>query len=147
MAEDPVEVVLVEDNPADVELVLNSLAWHQLTTSVRVLRDGVEALDYFFGRGTEAAQSAEETPRLILLDLKLPKVGGLEVIQALKGDPRTRRIPIVVFTSSSEPQDLSRSYDLGANGYLVKPVDFAQLSELIRLLGAYWLRVNRCAPL
>lgn len=139
---DPVEILLVEDNPNDVELTLRAFRRLNLSNRIHVARDGAEALDYIFRTGPHADRS-EEAPRLILLDLKLPKVDGLEVLQRLKADPVTRPIPVVVLTSSSDERDLVESYQLGVNSYIVKPVDFDQFLDAARQIGYYWLLVNR----
>lgn len=138
-----VEILLVEDNPADVELALHALRRHGIANRVQVARDGAEALAFLFG--DDAATSAGELPRprVVLLDLKLPKVDGLQVLQTLKGDPRTRSLPVVVLTSSAEERDLVDSYRLGVNSYITKPVDFAEFAEAMRVLGMYWLVLNR----
>ena len=110
------------------------------------MRDGAEALDYLFGTGSYAGRDASDAPRLVLLDLKLPKVGGLEVLERLRADPRTHRIPVVILTSSNVESDLARSYDLGANSYIRKPVDFSQFMEAVNQLGLYWLVLNEAPP-
>ncbi|MCB1811626.1 MAG: response regulator [Candidatus Competibacteraceae bacterium] len=141
----PVELLLVEDNPFDEELALKALRKHHLANDVVIARDGAEALDFIFG--TESVSGAlEDPPRVILLDLNLPKIGGLEVLRQLKGDTRTRTIPVVVMTSSAEESDLLDSYQLGANSYVVKPVDFEEYTEVVRVLGRYWLLCNKTAP-
>ena len=145
MFEGPVELLLVEDNPADRELTLHVLKRHNLANRVKIARDGAEALDYFFGADAIAA-AAESVPRIVLLDLKLPKVGGIEVLSRLKSDPRTKHVPVVVLTSSRQDADLSRCYELGVNSYVVKPVDFGQFAEAVRQLGLYWLLLNQNAP-
>lgn len=137
MVESPMEILLVEDNPADVELTLHVLRKNNLANGIKVVRDGAEALDLIF--------KDEAVPRVILLDLKLPKVDGLEVLAKIKADPRTRKIPVVVLTSSREDRDLLASYELGVNSYLVKPVDFMQFTEAVRNLGFYWLLLNQAA--
>ena len=145
MSEGPIELLLVEDNPADEELTLHVLKRHNLANRVKIARDGAEALEFFFGSGAVAGVE-EKVPRIVLLDLKLPKVSGLEVLSRLKADPRTKRIPIVVLTSSREDADLARCYELGVNSYVVKPVDFGQFAEAVRQLGLYWLLLNQGAP-
>ena len=141
-----VELLLVEDNPSDVELTLHVLKKHKVCNRIKVLRDGAEALDFVFGAASQVSRDNGNTPKLILLDLKLPKVNGLEVLGRIKADPNTRRIPVVVLTSSREDRDLVTCYDLGVNSYLVKPVDFEQFTEAIRQLGLYWLLLNRLPP-
>ncbi|HXB67939.1 MAG TPA: response regulator [Candidatus Acidoferrales bacterium] len=138
-------VLLVEDDPDDVELTLHTFAEARITNPIYVVRDGQEALDYIFCRGAHAAREAIP-PRLILLDLKLPKIGGLQVLQAIKADPRTKGIPVVILTSSREERDLIEGYQLGANSYIQKPVDFAQFQKTIREMGSYWLGVNQSTP-
>lgn len=142
VTEEPVEILLVEDNPADLELALHALREHKLSNHIQVARDGEEALDFLFCTGPHAGRRQDAGPRLILLDLKLPKVDGLEVLERLKSDPRTRSIPVVVLTSSHEELDLARSYQLGTNSYIVKPVDFERFSEVVEHLGFYWLLLN-----
>lgn len=143
MAEDRVEILLVEDNPNDVELTLHAFKKYNLTNHIHIVRDGAEALEFVFGTGTYAGRNVENSPRIILLDLKLPKVDGLEVLQRIKGDPRTRSVPVVVLTSSREERDIVESYQLGVNSYIVKPVDFDQFTEAVRQLGLYWLLLNQ----
>jgi two-component system response regulator len=140
---DIVEVLLVEDNPSDVELTLHALNKHNVVNHVQAVRDGQEALDYIYGTGAYAGRHTGNTPKVIFLDLKLPKIDGLEVLRRLKADPLTRSIPIVVVTSSREERDLTKSYQLGVNSYVVKPVDFEQFSQAIRSLGFYWLVLNQ----
>jgi CheY-like chemotaxis protein len=142
MAEHPVEILLVEDNPNDVELTLHALKRNHLTNRVHVARDGAEALEFLFGAGSLPDRPAQDAPRVILLDLKLPKVDGLEVLRQVKADPRTQAIPIVVLTSSREERDVVESYRLGVNSYITKPVDFEQFTEAVRQLGLYWLLLN-----
>jgi len=142
MSEHPMELLLVEDNPHDVELTLHVLRKHNLANHIKVVRDGAEALQLLFGAGGEASSESENIPKVILLDLKLPKVNGLEVLGRVKADPRTKSIPVVVLTSSREERDLAVCYELGVNSYIVKPVDFTQFTEAIRQLGLYWLLLN-----
>jgi two-component system, response regulator len=138
-------IMLVEDNPRDEALTLRALRKSNVANKVVVARDGVEALDYLFGRGEHASRGAQ-TPQLVLLDLKLPRVDGLQVLREIRADERTRRLPVVVFTSSGEEEDLIKSYDLGANSFVRKPVDFEQFLEATRQLGLYWLILNSAAP-
>ena len=139
-------IVLVEDNANDEELTLRAFRKSNIVNRVVVVRDGAEALDYFFCRGVHANRLSSEIVQLVLLDLKLPKIGGLDVLRALRADERTRLIPIVILTSSAEDQDLLRGYGLGANSYVRKPVDFGQFVESVRQLGLYWLVINQAAP-
>ena len=141
-----VEILLVEDNPNDVELALHALKKNKVSNRIQVVRDGEEALDFIFGKDASSDGPSEQRPKMILLDLKLPKVDGLEVLRRLKGDPTTRSIPVIILTSSREEQDIVKSYDLGVNSYIVKPVDFQQFNEAIRQLGLYWMVVNQ-API
>jgi two-component system response regulator len=138
-------VLIVEDDPDDLELTLHTFGEARITNPIEVARDGEEALDYVFCRGLHAGREAVP-PRLILLDLKLPKVGGIEVLRSIKADPRTRSIPVVILTSSREERDLIEGYQLGANSYIQKPVDFAQFQKVIREMGYYWLVVNQSTP-
>jgi CheY-like chemotaxis protein len=140
------ELLLVEDNPADVELTLHALRKGKLANRIEVARDGEQALDYIFCRGAYAGRDFHRPPRLVLLDLKLPKVDGHEVLRAIKSDPRTRAIPVVILTSSKDERDLVESYLLGVNSYIQKPVDFAQFQETIRHFGLYWLVINQPPP-
>src|SRR2546426_584654 len=141
-----VEILLVEDNPEDVELTLRALTSHHLANQLFVCRDGAEAIDFFFGDAPNALRDIGVIPRVILLDLNLPKVDGLEVLRRLKGDDRTRAIPVVVLTSSAEQPDIADAYRLGANSYIVKPVDFEAFSRAVSDLGLYWPLVNRRTP-
>lgn len=138
----PIEFLLIEDSPTDIELALHTFERNRISDRVMVLRDGVEALDFLFSTG-EYAGHTPPLPRAILLDLKLPRIDGLEVLRRIKGDPRTQTIPVVVMTSSRQERDIARSYSLGVNSYIVKPVDFDQFSEAIRVLGLYWLGLNQ----
>lgn len=140
-------ILLVEDNPDDEELTLLALAKNNILNEVVVARDGVEALEYLFGEGEQAFPQRRVLPTLILLDLKLPRVDGLEVLKRIRGDERTRMLPVVVLTSSREERDLLESYSLGCNSYVRKPVDFAQFVEATRQLGLYWLLLNEGPPL
>ena len=146
MATNEVEILLVEDNPADVELTLHALRHANLANHIFVVRDGEEALDYLFGHGVHGDRSLECVPKLVMLDLKLPKVDGLEVLRAIKGEIRTRGIPVVVLTSSKEEKDLVNSYRLGVNSYIQKPVDFDQFRATVAQLGYYWLLLNAPPP-
>ena len=140
-------ILLVEDNAKDEALTLRALKKSNIVNPVVVARDGVEALDYLFHRGAHAARPAGSgSPQLILLDLKLPKLDGLEVLKALRLDERTKLLPVVILTSSVEEQDLIHGYSLGANSYVRKPVDFVQFSESVRQLGLYWLVLNEATP-
>ncbi len=139
----PVEILLVEDNPADVELTLRALREHHLANLVHVVKDGAEALDFLFLTGSYADQQPEISPKVILLDLKLPKVDGLEVLRRIKADNRTKTIPVVVLTSSQEQRDLVSSYELGVNSYIVKPVEFEKFEQSVKELGLYWLLLNQ----
>ena len=139
-------ILLVEDNPKDEELTLRSLKKSNILNPVVVARDGVDALDYLFARGAHAGRPSSALPQVILLDLKLPKLDGLDVLKTLRLDERTKLLPVVILTSSVEEQDLVRGYTLGANSYVRKPVDFVQFSEAVRQLGLYWLVMNEVAP-
>lgn len=138
-----VEILLVEDNPDDVELALHALRKENLANNIHVARDGEEALEFFFCIGSHAHRSFERPPKLILLDLKLPKVDGMEVLKRLKTDTRTKTIPVVILTSSKEERDLVSSYNLGANSYIQKPVDFDQFRQTVKSVGLYWLVINQ----
>ena len=140
------QILLVEDNPQDAELTMRALKAGQLANVVRWVKDGAVALDYFFAERTDVAAPGLSGPVLVLLDLNLPKVDGLEVLRRLKADERTRHIPIVVLTSSREESDVVKSYQLGVNSYIVKPVDFEKFGEAVAVLGKYWLELNEAAP-
>jgi CheY-like chemotaxis protein len=140
-------ILLVEDNPDDEALAIRALKRHHISNEIIVARDGVEALDYLFGRGTHIGRDTSIKPTVVLLDLKLPRVDGLEVLRQLRADDRTRLLPVVVLTTSSEEQDMLSSYSLGCNSYIRKPVDFVQFSEAIRQLGMYWLLINEAPPI
>jgi two-component system response regulator len=135
-------ILLVEDRPDDVELTLRAFERSHVMNEIVVVRDGEEALDYLFATGTHADRDPDRFPSVVLLDLKLPKIDGLDVLRRLRDDERTRRVPVVVLTSSNEEQDVVRSYDLGANSFVRKPVDFAQFIDAARQLGLYWLVLN-----
>lgn len=141
--ENEVEILLVEDNPNDAELTLRALKKNHLANRVVVVTDGEEALDFLFARRAYSHRKVEDGPRVMLLDLKLPKVDGLEILKAVKDDPRTRITPVVVLTSSREEKDIVESYQLGVNSYIVKPVDFDQFIEAVNHLGLYWLLLNQ----
>jgi two-component system, response regulator len=136
------DILLVEDSPEDAELAIHALRQENLANVIFVVRDGEEALDFIFCRGAVAQRSIDRPPKLILLDLKLPKVDGIEVLKEIKSDPRTRLIPVVIMTSSREERDLVRSYDLGVNSYIQKPVDFEQFRQKVKTAGLYWLVIN-----
>ncbi len=137
-----VEILLVEDNPHDAELTLRVLKKHNLTNRLVWVKDGAEALDFIFGSSDDPAVPLNQPPRVVLLDLKLPKLDGHEVLRRLKADPRTRTIPVVVLTSSHEETDIVRSYQLGVNSYIVKPVDFDNFAGAVQQLGMYWVLLN-----
>jgi len=140
------EILLVEDNPNDVELTLHALRKEHLCNRIHVVRDGEEALDFLFCRGTYSDRSFDHPPKFVILDLKLPKVDGLEVLRQLKNDIRTHAIPVTILTSSKEDRDLVQSYQLGVNSYIQKPVDFDQFRDMVKQLGLYWLVVNQSPP-
>ena len=139
-------ILLVEDNPDDEALTIRALNRNNITNAVFVARDGVQAMDYVFAKGEHADRDIKDLPRLVLLDLKLPKVDGLEVLRQIRADERTKRLPVVVLTSSKEEQDLVDSYNLGVNSYIRKPVDFTLFSEAVRQVGLYWLVLNEPPP-
>jgi len=137
-----VEVLLVEDNPRDAELTIRALKRHNLANRLIHVEDGAEALDFLFGRGKYEGRQIDISPMVVLLDLKLPKVNGLEVLRSMKSDPRLHTIPVVIVTSSAEDPDIRAAYDLGANGYVIKPVQFDEFIEAMSKVGVYWLMVN-----
>src|SRR3972149_8757270 len=143
MKDRTVEILLVEDNPNDVELALHALKKNNIANRIEVVRDGAEALDFIFCTGAYAQRAMDNGPKVILLDLKLPKVDGMEVLEKVRSDPRTKVIPVVVLTSSREERDIVESYKLGVNSYIVKPVDFEQFTESVRQLGLYWVLLNQ----
>jgi two-component system, response regulator len=138
------DILLVEDSPDDAELAIHALRHEHVANDIFVARDGEEALDFVFCRGAYGQRSFNHPPKLILLDLKLPKVDGIEVLKQIKNDPRTRTIPVVIMTSSREERDLVRSYDLGVNSYIQKPVDFEQFRQKVKTAGLYWMVINQC---
>lgn len=137
------EILLVEDNPDDAEAAIRALRRRNLANGLLWVKDGAEALDFMFGRGQWAGRGAHASPKVVLLDMKLPKVDGVEVLAALKADPRTHAVPVVMLTSSTQDEDMLRSYDLGVNSYVSKPVEFERFSQVIAELGMYWAFVNR----
>lgn len=139
-------ILLVEDNPDHEALTIRALQLNNISNEVVVARDGVEAMDYVFSRGIHSDREVNDLPRLVLLDLKLPKVSGLEVLKQIRSDERTKRLPVVMLTSSKEEQDLVDSYGLGVNSYIHKPVDFTQFLEAVRQVGLYWLVLNEPSP-
>jgi len=143
MLENGVEILLVEDNPNDVKLALHAFQANKLANHIQVVRDGAEALEFIFCTDRYAHRKIENGPKVILLDLKLPLVDGIEVLRRIKSDPRTRALPVVVMTSSKEEPDVQECYRLGVNSYIVKPVDFDQFTEAVRQLGYYWLLLNQ----
>jgi two-component system, response regulator len=138
----PIEILLVEDNNEDLELTLHTLRRENLAHSIHIARDGEQALEFLFCKGEHAQRAADPLPRLVLLDLKLPKIDGLEVLRQLKENPKTRTVPVVIMTSSREERDLINGYRLGANSYIQKPVDFEQFRETVKRAGLYWLETN-----
>ncbi len=141
-----VEILLVEDNTADVELTLHALRKEKLANKIEVVSDGEQALDFLFCRNEYASRSFDHPPHLVLLDLKLPKVDGMEVLAQIKSDPRTKPIPVVILTASKEEKDLVNGYKLGVNAYIQKPVDFEQFRKMVKELGLFWLVVNQAPP-
>jgi two-component system, response regulator len=146
MNTEELDILLVEDNQDDVDLALHALKKGKLANNVYVAGDGEEALDFLFCRGTFANRSFDHPPKLVLLDLKLPKVDGMEVLKQVKRDPRTKTIPVVIMTSSKEERDLVAGYNLGANSYIQKPVDFDQFRDTVKSVGLYWLVINQPVP-
>ena len=140
---DAVDILLVEDNPRDAELIIRALKKRNLANRLFVVEDGAEALDFIFARGRYAPRKTADHPKVVLLDLKLPKLNGLEVLEAIKADERTRLLPVVIVTSSHEDPDIQAAYNLGANSYVVKPVEFDAFTEAMSQVGFYWLLVNR----
>jgi CheY-like chemotaxis protein len=139
-------ILLVEDNPSDIELTKRALARSRITNELVIAEDGQEALDYLFGEGEYTGRNVSELPALVLLDLKLPRVEGLEVLRRIREDQRTSRLPVVILTTSKEEQDVAQSYDLGANSYIRKPVDFTKFAQSVEHLGLYWLVMNEEPP-
>ena len=140
------DILLVEDNPSDADLTIHALKKHTQADRIELARDGAEALDILFRKDAHAVRAGEPYPKVILLDLKLPKIDGLEVLRRMKADARTRHIPVVILTSSREESDLQEAYRLGANSYIVKPVEFDNFTEVVAKLGYYWLVVNQHPP-
>jgi two-component system response regulator len=141
-----VEILLVEDSPEDAELTIRALRRNNIANNIQVAEDGTEALDFLFCRGSHEDRAFSQPPRLVLLDLKLPKVSGMEVLRAIRADERTKAIPIVVLTSSKEERDLIEGYKLGVNAYAQKPVDFEQFNDSVRQIGMFWMLVNQAPP-
>ncbi|HSU76494.1 MAG TPA: response regulator [Burkholderiales bacterium] len=139
-------ILLVEDSPDDEELTTRALRQAKIANEIVVARDGAEAVDFLFGEGAYAGRDVSRTPAVVLLDLKLPKLSGLDVLDRLRADPRTRLVPVVILTSSSEEEDMLKSYQLGANSYVRKPVDFGQFAQAVSQLGIYWLLLNQPVP-
>jgi len=145
-AETEIEILLIEDNPSDAELAVRELRRHKLANRIQVIGDGAEALDFILCRGLYEYRSFTHPPKFILLDVKLPKIDGLQILAAIKKDPRTRAIPVVIMTSSSEQRDLIEGYKLGVNAFIQKPVDFDEFRRVIERVGMFWLAVNRAPP-
>jgi two-component system response regulator len=141
-----VDILLVEDSVEDADLTIRALRRNKILNNIEVVEDGVEALDLLFCRGSHHDRTFSDPPRLVLLDLKLPRLGGLEVLRALRADERTRAIPVVIFTSSKEERDVIDGYKLGVNAYAQKPVDFEQFAEIVRQIGMFWMLVNQPCP-
>lgn len=140
---DEIEILLVEDNPTDAELTIRALKKKNLTNKLVWVKDGAEALDFLFATGDYAERSKEDLPKLVLLDLRMPKIDGLEVLQKIKSDERTKKIPVVVLTSSKEDEDIVESYKLGVNSYVSKPVEFDEFTKAVSTLGLYWILLNK----
>ena len=140
---DPVEILLVEDRASDVELTTRALKQYNLANYIHVVKDGAEALEFLFATGAYADRRIEDSPKLILLDVKMPKVSGIEVLSKIKNDERTKTIPVVMLTSSEESRDLEECYRLGVNSYIVKPVEFEKFTEAVKQVGLYWLLLNQ----
>jgi two-component system response regulator len=138
-----VKILLVEDNPNDMELTLRALKKHNLTNQVHVVKNGAEALDYIYATGTYAGRDIADKPNFIILDLKLPKVDGLEVLRRVRSDERTKATPVIVLTSSTEERDIIESYQLGVNSYIVKPIDFDKFIDAVSEVGLYWMLLNK----
>jgi two-component system response regulator len=146
MANEELDILLVEDNPDDVKLTLRGFERNNLLNPIAVVQDGIEALDFLFARGSFSDRAGKPPPTLVILDLKLPRLDGLEVLKAMRAEKRTRLVPVVILTSSKEEQDVIASYSLGANSYVRKPVDFAEFMEAVKVLGIYWLAINQPLP-
>jgi two-component system, response regulator len=143
MSTNEVDILLADDSQDDIDLTLHALRAENLANHVYVVRDGEEALNFLFCTGPHAGRSIDHPPKLVLLDLKMPKVDGMQVLKAIKGDPRTKTIPVVLMTSSREERDMVNGYELGVNSYIQKPVDFGEFRKAVKLLGLYWLVINR----
>ncbi len=143
MHDSDVDVLIVEDNASDLELTLRALKEHHLCNNLVVARDGLEALDYLFGEGQFAGRRIDMQPRVVLLDLKLPLVDGIEVLRRIRADPRTHSLPVVAMTASNRERDVAETYELGINSYIVKPVDFQKFTDAMKMIGMYWLMLNR----
>jgi CheY-like chemotaxis protein len=143
MISSPVDIVVVEDDPNDAELITRAFKKHNLSNQIVLLTDGAKALDFFFCEGDYADSTAMRTPKVVLLDLKLPKIDGIEVLQRLKADERTKNIPVVILTSSSEERDIKAAYELGVNSYVTKPIKFDEFAQVVSELRLYWLLINR----
>ena len=141
--ENAVEILIVEDTPEDLELALRALRKANLTNRIQIARDGAEAMEFIFAEGKHSGRKIEDGPKVVLLDLKIPKIDGMEVLRRIKSDPRTKTIPVVVLTSSKEQKDVVESYQLGVNSYIVKPVNFERFAAAVQDLGMYWLLLNQ----